>query len=105
MGNSGVHRKMKTLHLNLKKKWFDMILAGIKKEEYRDTTYYWHTRFKKVRDEGIKTITFSNGYAKNRRQMVVEINYIKIGGGVTEWGAEQGKDYFVCVLGEVSGCA
>jgi hypothetical protein len=28
--------KMKTLTLSLKKQWFDMIKAGIKKEEYRE---------------------------------------------------------------------
>jgi hypothetical protein len=28
----------KTLHLNLKKKWFDMILSGEKKAEYRNIT-------------------------------------------------------------------
>lgn len=27
---------MKTLHLVLKKRWFDMILSGEKKEEYRE---------------------------------------------------------------------
>ncbi|HET8736229.1 MAG TPA: ASCH domain-containing protein, partial [Pricia sp.] len=32
---------MKTLHLNLKKKWFDMILSGEKKEEYREIKEYW----------------------------------------------------------------
>ena len=36
---------MKTLHLNLKKNWFDMIKSGEKKEEYREITPYWCTRF------------------------------------------------------------
>lgn len=36
---------METLHLNLTKKWFDMILGGIKKEEYRTLSYFWATRF------------------------------------------------------------
>lgn len=35
---------MKTLHLTLKKKWFDMILSGEKKEEYREIKYYWIKR-------------------------------------------------------------
>lgn len=35
----------KTLHLNLKKKWFDMIKSGEKLEEYRDTSVYWCSRF------------------------------------------------------------
>jgi hypothetical protein len=34
----------KTLHLNLKKKWFDMILSGEKKAEYRNITSYWLPR-------------------------------------------------------------
>lgn len=35
---------MKILHLTLKKKWFDMILSGEKKEEYRDTKEFWLRR-------------------------------------------------------------
>lgn len=34
----------KILHLNLKKKWFDMIASGEKKEEYREITGYWVQR-------------------------------------------------------------
>jgi hypothetical protein len=35
----------KVLHLTLKKKWFDMILSGEKKEEYRDIKLFWCNRF------------------------------------------------------------
>lgn len=35
---------MKVLHLTLKKKWFDMILSGEKKEEYREIKPYWIKR-------------------------------------------------------------
>jgi len=35
----------KVLILNLKKKWFDMIRAGEKTEEYREITGYWAGRF------------------------------------------------------------
>jgi len=34
----------KTLHLTLKKKWFDMIKSGGKPEEYREIKPYWITR-------------------------------------------------------------
>jgi len=34
----------KTLHLTLKKKWFDMIASGEKKEEYRELKPYWVER-------------------------------------------------------------
>lgn len=33
------------LTLPIKKKWFDMILSGEKKEEYREIKPYWDTRF------------------------------------------------------------
>lgn len=35
---------MKTLHLNLEKKWFDMILSDQKPEEYRTIKFYWVQR-------------------------------------------------------------
>ena len=38
---------MKTLILPLKKKWFDMIKSGEKKEEYRETSGYWTSRLLK----------------------------------------------------------
>ena len=34
------------LPLTLNKKWFDMILSGVKKEEYREIKSYWIKRFK-----------------------------------------------------------
>lgn len=36
--------KGKVLYLTLKKKWFDMILSGEKKEEYREIKHYWLPR-------------------------------------------------------------
>lgn len=38
---------MKTLTLSLKRKWFDMIKSGEKKEEYRETSGYWTSRLLK----------------------------------------------------------
>ncbi|WP_232297135.1 ASCH domain-containing protein [Capnocytophaga sp. oral taxon 329] len=39
-----------TLHLTIKKQWFDMILSGEKTEEYRDIKPYYNLRFwKRVR--------------------------------------------------------
>lgn len=35
---------MRTLNLTLKKKWFDMIASGEKKEEYREIKPYWFQR-------------------------------------------------------------
>lgn len=36
---------MKTLHLTLRKKWFDLIASGEKTEEYREIKPYWVSRF------------------------------------------------------------
>ena len=38
---------MKTLTLSLKRKWFDMIKSGEKKEEYRECSDHWIRRFVK----------------------------------------------------------
>lgn len=46
----GVVLTMNVLHLTLKKKWFDMILAGEKKEEYREIKDHWAMRFIDVLD-------------------------------------------------------
>jgi len=86
------------LHLNLKKKWFDMIVSGEKKEEYRDITAYWARRFSIAADAVI--ICFSNGYAKNRPQVFVECTDLHIGIGKKEWGAS-GKEQFILSLGKI----
>ena len=51
---------MKTLHLNVKKEFFDMIKSGEKKEEYREVKIYWFKRLVKK----YKAIAFkiNNGY-------------------------------------------
>ena len=36
------------LILPIKKKWFDMILSGEKKEEYREIKEYYETRFRNL---------------------------------------------------------
>ena len=36
---------MKTLTLSLKKKWYDMITSGEKREEYREIKSFWINRF------------------------------------------------------------
>lgn len=114
---------MKTLKLVLKRKWFDMIASGEKKEEYRDLTKYWAKRILKdypidwrfrmticieVRDfsmfegkmfGGWDMVTFYLGYAKDRPSMTFKIDSITIGGGKPEWGAESWKEYFVIKLG------
>jgi len=58
----------KILHLTLKKQYFDEILIGTKKFEYREIKEYWTKRLfneNKVKDYDI--IYFSNGYSKGCR--------------------------------------
>lgn len=101
---------MNTLHLNVKRKWFDMILEGEKKEEYREIKPFWDKRLESlfpqiIRNEVyypiVETVTFSNGYAKDRPQIVVELKGIEKNTGKTFWGAELGKRYYVIELGEI----
>lgn len=87
------------LHLNLKSKWFDMILAQTKREEYRDIKPYWERVFQQIGTEmmicikGVNyrpedvVICFSNGYSKVRRQIYVECEYLINSLGIEEWGA------------------
>jgi len=110
------------IHLNLKSDWFDLILSGIKKQEYREIKPYFQSFFcnsylsnangckhKNCQNCGwlpkgfkkYKTITFSNGYSKNRRQFVIELLSIKIDTGKKEWGANPNQKYFVLQLGNI----
>ena len=60
---------MKTLHLNLYRKYFDAILKGDKTIEYRDITPYWS---KRLEGRHYDVIQFRNGYAKIAPVMIVE---------------------------------
>ena len=96
------------LHLNLKKKWFDMIASGEKTEEYREIKSFWSRIFGpgirikgKVFHPSDVTICFSNGYAKKRKQMLVECKYLSTRTGKKEWGAVPNQCYYVLTLGKV----
>lgn len=127
---------MATLHLVLKKKWYDMIESGIKKEEYRDISYHWMSRLIMINSYGnshcphwhnltkqeaeefdnvgglsnsirscndlkiriFHYVVFHYGYTK--KKMMFDIDSISIGPGKPEWGAEDGKEYFIIKLGD-----
>ena len=96
------------LTLPIKKKWFDMIKSGEKKEEYREIKPYWTKRFENNLNEVVLnmnyrypmiesakgTVIFKNGYQKNASKIKCEIN-IKVNIGKLEWGAEPNKSYYV----------
>lgn len=118
---------MKTLHLTLKKKWFDMILSGEKKEEYREIKRHWIQQFvtnrfttQDYKNNGVislikdnaefystqrmvkfDSVTFKNGYAADVPEMEVELLGISINQGMRSWGAEPDTEYFVLSLGNI----
>ena len=52
----------KTLHLVLKRKWWDMIDSGEKTEEYREVCHYWAIR---LLDEQYRWYTMNTDYPKD----------------------------------------
>lgn len=89
---------MATLHLNLTRRWFDMVQSGEKREEYRDLTPFWK---KRIIDAKFDTVTFSNGYSTTRPQIVFAVRYISIGRGREEWGADLSTDQIILHLGRM----
>ena len=99
--------------LPIKKKWFDMILSGEKKEEYRDIKPFYARRIGKylrnrytrvLRDfstDHIVDVLFRNGYAGDSPEFWAECE-VTIGTGKTEWGAEEGKLYYVLTIVKIT---
>lgn len=106
------------LILPIKRKWFDMIKSGEKKEEYREIKPYWSKRLNNEFDKMLKsiipsnverdlrkypqwlTVVFKNGYS--RKCSIIKCKCkIRIGQGKVEWGAELDKEYYVLEILEV----
>jgi len=102
------------LILPIKKKWFDMILSGEKKEEYREIKPYYMSRFKNEFDmypysynpQGLVTVPvlFRNGYGKKCPEFVARCS-LEIKKGKPEWGAEPGREYYVLKIHEIKSVA
>jgi len=99
---------MKVLHLTLKKKWFDMIASGEKKEEYREIKPFWIKRLTPANNafddcKEFYAVEFVNGgnFHDKHPKILVECLDIEIGTGKPEWGAEPDKEYFVIKLGNL----
>lgn len=90
------------LHLTLKKKWFDMIKQGVKKEEYREIKPYWTKRLK---DFLVKNpfdyVLFRNGYSKDAPTLKVECKGVKFGEARPEWSDGAKGRFYVIQLGEI----
>ncbi len=106
---------MKTLHLTLKKKWFDMILSGEKTEEYRETKPYWVARLivkgsVKQTDTGCEItfknfdkVHFYNGASPSLKypNFIIEFKGVSFGKAKPEWSDNAQGDFFVIKLGNV----
>jgi len=104
------------LTLPIKKKWFDMIKSGEKKEEYREIKPYYTSRFTRqlptldyeIIGTGLKSKTllstfpviFRNGYSKNSPSIKCYVR-LEVDYGIKEWGAEPNKLYYVLKIQSV----
>jgi hypothetical protein len=88
---------MRILHLTLKKRWFDMIASGKKKEEYREVKTYWMKRLKNGLYDAVR---FRNGYMPDSPEVTVELKKITQGIGYPQWGAPT-HPVFILHLGEI----
>lgn len=96
------------LTLPIKKEWFSLIRSGTKQEEYREIKPYYRARFINyglLDSHGLPTllerqIVLRNGYSASSPEMVIRVG-LDIREGKPEWGAEQGKEYYVLVIKEV----
>ena len=90
------------LVLPIKKNWYDMILSGEKREEYREIKSYYTSRFKGIglldndgNEVSLKfvPIMFRNGYSEKSPSFVA-FCWLSKGYGRVEWGAEKDKKYY-----------
>lgn len=93
----------KVLHLTLKKKWFDMIASGAKKEEYRACKPYWFNRLHGWHGPDYKCfdlVHFRNGYNQCSPSLLIECLGISRGIGKNEWGAPE-EEVYIIKLGRI----
>lgn len=94
----------KILKLTIKKKWFDMILSGDKKEEYREICRHWESRLCSKNREHFKNydfLEFSNGYGHSVPKLTCRCEGISVGTGNRRWGCLE-HPVFIISLGEIT---
>jgi len=89
------------LHLVLKRKWYDMIDSGEKREEYRDETPHWERIYTWWLREGCKprVVAFQRGYRKPSMWFVVDATSWSDRSMRPEWG-EPDHPHHILFLGE-----
>jgi len=100
--------KRKILKLTLKKEWFDMILSGEKKEEYREVKEYWMHRLEDsstamfvINYKKFDLVEFKNGYGENVPTMLVECLEINHGYSNPKWCGGIEDFFYVIKLGKI----
>ena len=96
------------LTLPIKKQWYDMILSGEKKEEYREIKEYYTTRFQNIgflneNEEPTniqKEICFRNGYSNNSPSFIADCT-LSIKQGNPIWGAIPNTEYYVLKINSI----
>lgn len=97
---------MKILHSTIKKKFFDMIASGVKKEEYKEIKDFWKVRlFDQEEGTPIKydAIKLYNGWACSEKypNILVEYKGVSIGNAKPEWSDNWQGNVFIIKLGEI----
>jgi hypothetical protein len=93
------------LRLTLKKKWFDMILLGQKREEYREIKPHWTRIFYacNIKVKGRRyhptdvLIEFRNGYRKDSPRMIFECLGLWVGFANPDWIERPNSDQFYVI--------
>jgi hypothetical protein len=102
------------LILTIKRKWMEKIRSGEKREEFRDISPFYTSRFKsylpflfmpndsaekafrKIGADGVafKELVLRAGYSLFSPAIMVS-GRITVGTGLPEWGATPGKEYYI----------
>ena len=90
--------RRETLTLILTKLWYDLILCGFKKEEYREIKPFWNSR---LEGKSYKQVVFINGYHPDARRMCFEVLDIKKDYGNPDWGGDLNHKDWVISLGKM----
>ena len=85
--------------LTLVRVWFDMILAGMKREEYRDDKPCWQARLLKPGEkEKDMRVCFRNGYDPESDAFLADVTAVRRSGGNPEWGYQKQGTHIVLII-------
>jgi hypothetical protein len=89
--------KRKYLFLVLAEPYYSLVESGKKREEYRDITPYYNSRF--INKE-YEYVVFINGYHTKAKRMCWSIKSIDYGLGKTRYQGDPYTPFWVIKLGE-----